>query len=170
MLDAAAALGRWTTRPSAGRARGIAIGKAFNSIVAEVVEISATLTGIRVHAVAIVIDCYLSVNPGSVEAQLVGGMVHGLNAALYGRQTFLGGAAQHKNFSTHRMIRASEMPAVKVQIMPNPAVADRAMTIGGVGELGVPTLAPALANAYYALTRKRVRTLPFFPSATMGGL
>ncbi len=63
-----------------------------------------------------------------------------------------------------------EMPAVKVTIIPNPAAADRAAVIGGAGELGVPTLAPALANAYYRLTKKRVRSLPFFPNATMGGL
>ena len=68
------------------------------------------------------------------------------------------------------MIRAKEMPEVAVTIIPNPAVADRTTIIGGVGELGVPTLAPALANAYFKLTGQRVRSLPFFPGATMGGL
>ena len=97
-------------------------------------------------------------------------MVHGLNAALYGRQTFANGAAQVKNFRNSRMIRAQEMPQVAVTIIPNPAVADRTRTIGGVGELGVPTLAPALANAYFKLTGQRIRSLPFFPGATMGGL
>jgi len=170
VLNAAAMLGNWGTAAPAGRARGIAIGTAFNSIVAEVVEISGTATSIRVHSVAIAIDCYLAVNPGSIEAQLTGGMVHGLNAALYGRQTFANGAAQSKNFNTSRMIRAGEMPTVKVTIIPNPVAADRTAIIGGAGELGVPTLAPALANAYFKLTGTRVRTLPFFPNATMGGL
>jgi isoquinoline 1-oxidoreductase beta subunit len=110
------------------------------------------------------------VNPGQVEAQLVGGVVHGLNAALYGKQTFLNGVAQSRNFNNSRMIRLSEMPTVSVTIAQNPAASSRAISIGGVGELGVPTLAPALANAYYALTKQRVRALPFFPSATMGGL
>ena len=138
---------------------------------AEVVEISAaTSTSLKVNRVSIALDCYLAVNPGSIEAQLVGGMVHGLNAALYGQQTFVNGAAQSKNFNNSRMIRLSEMPQVAVTIIPNPAAADRAAIIGGVGELGVPTLAPALANAYFKLTGQRVRSLPFFPNATMGGL
>jgi isoquinoline 1-oxidoreductase beta subunit len=110
------------------------------------------------------------VNPGSIDAQLTGGMVHGLNAALYGKQTFTNGAAQSKNFSGSRMIRLNEMPQVAVTIIPNPVAADRKLPIGGAGELGVPTLAPALANAYFKLTGKRVRSLPFFPTATMGGL
>lgn len=171
VLDAAAALGNWISPAPAGHARGIAIGTAFNSIVAEVVEISAvTPTSLRVNRVSVVLDCYLSINPGSVEAQLSGGVVHGLNAALYGRQTFVNGVAQSLNFNRSRMIRLGEMPQVSVRVMPNPAVADRAATIGGVGELGVPTFAPALANAYFKLTGQRVRSLPFFPNATMGGL
>jgi isoquinoline 1-oxidoreductase beta subunit len=171
VLDAAANLGDWFTAPPAGHARGIAIGTAFNSIVAEVVEISAaTATSVKVNSVAIAIDCYLAVNPGSIDAQLTGGMVHGLNAALYGRQTFTNGAAQSKNFSNSKMIRMGDMPAVKVAIIPNPAAADRSAVIGGAGELGVPTLAPALANAYYKLTGRRIRSLPFFPNAVMGGL
>ena len=68
------------------------------------------------------------------------------------------------------MIRLGEMPDVGVTIIPSPAAADRRATIGGVGELGVPTLAPALANAYFKLTGRRVRSLPFFPDATRGGL
>jgi isoquinoline 1-oxidoreductase beta subunit len=171
VLNAAAAAGDWTAPLPSGRARGIAIGAAFNSIVAQVVEISsANSTSVKVNRVSVAIDCYLAVNPGSVEAQITGGVVHGLNAALYGKQNFSNGAAQGKNFNVNRMIRLSEMPQVKVVIMPTPATVDRAVPIGGVGELGVPTLAPALANAYFRLTGKRVRALPFFPSATMGGL
>jgi isoquinoline 1-oxidoreductase beta subunit len=172
VLDATAQLGNWTTPPASGRARGIAIGTAFNSIVAQVVEIatSSSSNGFTVVKVSIALDCYLAVNPGSLDAQLTGGMVHGLNAALYGRQTFTNGAAQSKNFSNSRMIRLNEMPQVAVTLIPNPVAADRTVTIGGAGELGVPTLAPALANAYFKLTGKRVRSLPFFPTATMGGL
>jgi len=171
VLDAAAKLGDWSTPPAAGRARGIAIGTAFNSIVAEVVEISSvTSTSLKVNRVSIALDSYLFVNPGQVETQLIGGMVHGLNAALYGRQTFINGVAQSRNFSNSRMIRLSEMPQVGVTIIPNPATADRKVTIGGVGELGVPTLAPALANAYFKLTGQRIHSLPLFPNSTMGGL
>jgi isoquinoline 1-oxidoreductase subunit beta len=93
--------------------------------------------------------------------------VHGINAALWGKQTFVNGAAQSKNFNKSRMMRINEMPTVNVIIMPAPAVADRTRAIGGVGELGVPTLAPALANAHAKLTGTRVRSLPFYPNATM---
>ncbi|WP_414660559.1 xanthine dehydrogenase family protein molybdopterin-binding subunit [Horticoccus sp. 23ND18S-11] len=171
VLDAAATLGGWNTPVPTGRFRGIAIGAAFNSIVAEVVEISAvTSTSLKVNRVSVAIDCYLAVNPGQVEAQLTGGVVHGLNAALYGKQNFIGGVPQSKNFNTSRMIRMNEMPDVKVTLIPNPAVADRTKSLGGVGELGVPTFAPALANAHFKATGNRVRTLPLFPNATMGGL
>lgn len=171
VLDAAANLGGWNTPVPSGRARGIAIGAAFNSIVAEVVEISsATSTTLKVNRVSVAIDCYLAVNPGQIEAQLVGGVVHGLNATLYGRQTFVGGVAQNKNFNASRMIRLGEMPEVKVAMIPAPAAADRLKPIGGVGELGVPTVAPALANAYFKLTGTRLRSLPLFADARMGGL
>jgi isoquinoline 1-oxidoreductase beta subunit len=97
VLEAAAALGGWSTPVAANRARGIAIGAAFNSIVAEVVEISrlspTSVPSFRVERVAVAIDPYHVVNPGQVEHQIVGGVVHGLNAALYGRQTFANGAA-----------------------------------------------------------------------------
>jgi len=169
VLEAAAQAAQWNAAPPAGTARGIAIGTAFNTIVAQVVEVSKTSSGLRVNRVWVAVDAYLTVNPGSVEAQIVGGVVHAINATLYGRQTFANGAAQVKNFNASRMIRMNEMPVVSVVLMPPPAVADRSVAIGGVGELGVPTFAPALANAWFRLTGERVRTLPFFPAATMGG-
>ncbi len=95
-----------------------------------------------------------------------GGIVHGINATLWGQQTFQAGAAVSKNFNRSRMMRLNEMPVISVTIMPpNPDV-----PIGGIGEPAVPTVAPALANAYAKLTGQRIRTLPFFPNATMGGL
>ena len=169
VLDAAASAAGWGNALPAGSARGIAIGAAFNSIVAQVVEVnSATATGVRVSKVTVAIDCYLPVSPGMIEAQIVGGVVHGMNAALWGRQTFVNGTAQIKNFNNSRMLRIGEMPAVKVVIMPAPAVASRTAAIGGVGELGVPTFAPALAAATFKLTGARQRSLPYFPNATMG--
>jgi isoquinoline 1-oxidoreductase beta subunit len=110
------------------------------------------------------------VNPGQIEAQMQGGIVHGLNAALYGQQKFVNGAAQSKNFNRSRMIRLNEMPQVSLRIIPNPAAADRTRVIGGAGELGVPTFAPALANAFFKATGKRQRSLPFFPGATMSDI
>jgi isoquinoline 1-oxidoreductase subunit beta len=168
VLDAAASAAGWGNAVPAGSARGIAIGAAFNSIVAQVVEIAGvTTSSIRVTKCTIAVDCYVPVSPGLIEQQIVGGMVHGMNAALWGRQTFTNGAADVKNFNRSRMMRISEMPAVKVVVMPAPAVANRATAIGGIGELGVPTFAPALANACFKLTGVRQRSLPFFPNATM---
>jgi len=171
VLDAVAQLADWNTPVPTGRARGIAIGAAFNSIVAEVVEISAaTTTSLKINRVSVALDCYLVVNPGQVESQLIGGVVHAINATLYGKMNFVGGVAQGKNFNSNRMIRLGEMPDVKVTMIPNPTASDRTKPLGGVGELGVPTFAPALANAYFKLTGQRIRSLPFFPTATMGGL
>ncbi|RTL18527.1 MAG: xanthine dehydrogenase family protein molybdopterin-binding subunit [Burkholderiales bacterium] len=167
VLDAAAQAAGWGGAVPAGRARGIAIGTAFNSIVAQVVEVSATTAGPKVTRVWLAIDCGWVVNPNSVEAQLIGGVVHGLNAALFGKQTFVNGAAQARNFNNSRMIRLGEMPQVVVKLMPQPTALDRSAVMGGVGELGVPTLAPALANAWARLSGKRVRALPFYPNATM---
>ncbi len=168
VLERAAQLSGWGTAAPAGRARGIAIGAAFNTIVAQVVEVSATATGPKVTRVWVAVDCTLVVNPSSVEAQIVGGVVHALNATLYGQQTFVNGAAQARNFNSNRMIRLSEMPQVQVALMPSQST-DRTRPLGGVGELGVPTFAPALANAWARLSGKRVRSLPFYPGATMGG-
>lgn len=170
VLNAAASLGNWATAPAKGTGRGIAICTAFNTIVATVVEISGTsATAFSVKRVSVAIDSYLTVNPGNVEAQITGGVVHGLNAALYGQQTFVNGAAQRKNFNANRVMRLQEMPQVSVAIMPSPPDSSRAVPIGGVGELGVPTVAPALANAIFRLTGQRLRSLPLFPNATMGG-
>ncbi|CAN5324633.1 xanthine dehydrogenase family protein molybdopterin-binding subunit [soil metagenome] len=167
VLDAAAQAAGWGSPTPAGRARGIAIGTAFNTIVAQVVEVANGTGGPKVTRVWLAIDCGWVVNPNSVDAQLVGGIVHGLNAALYGKQTFVNGAAQAKNFNNNRMIRLGEMPQVVVKLMPQPTTLDRSAVMGGVGELGVPTLAPALANAWAKLSGKRVRALPFYPNATM---
>jgi isoquinoline 1-oxidoreductase beta subunit len=168
VLDAAANAHGWNTAVPAGSARGIAVGMAFNTIVAQIVEISGvTTSSIRVSKVTVAVDCYMPISPGSIEAQIVGGVVHGMNATLWGKQNFVNGAAQSKNFNNSRMLRIGEMPTVKVVIMPPPATALRTVAIGGIGELGVPTFAPALANAYFKLKGIRQRSLPFFPAATM---
>jgi isoquinoline 1-oxidoreductase beta subunit len=167
VLEAAATAAGWGSAAPRGTARGIAIGAAFNTIVAQVVEV-ANANGVpRITRVWVAVDSTVVVNPGSVEAQIVGGVVHAINATLYGRQTFANGAAQVKNFNRSRMIKLKEMPQVSVVLMPPMAGAGRTTPIGGIGELGVPTFAPALANAWARLTGLRVRTLPFQPNATM---
>ncbi len=163
VLNAAAALGGWGTPLPAGHARGIAFSPAFGSLVAEVAEISQPAAGtITVHNVACVIDCGQAINPNSVEAQMQGGILHGLSAALWGQVTFKAGKASARNFSNYRVLRMSEAPALSVQIIQSGG------PLGGAGEPGVPPVAPAIANAYFQLTGQRVRTLPFFPGATMG--
>jgi len=169
VLNTVASMGNWSTAPAKGSARGIAICSAFNTIVATVVEISGTAaTAFTVKRVSVAMDSYLVVNPANVEAQITGGVVHGLNAALYGQQTFVNGAAQRKNFNANRVMRLQEMPQVSVTIVPRTTETNRSVPIGGVGELGVPTVAPALANAIFRLTGQRLRSLPLFPGATMG--
>jgi len=169
VLDALAGASGWGSPTPAGRARGLAIGAAFDSIVAMAVEVSGTgLAAFKVTKVWLAIDCYLVVNPLNVEAQLIGGVVHALNATLYGQQTFQNGAAQRRNFDHNPVIRLQQMPTVAVTIVPRPATTDRTVPIGGVGELGVPTFAPALSGALLKLTGQAVRSLPLFPNATMG--
>ena len=166
VLDAVAKLSNWYTAPSAGRARGLAFMSSFGSITASVVEISLNPTTLQivVNNVYTAIDCGTAVNPDSVEAQMQSGAVHGLSAALWGQATFTSGKSNLSNFNTYRLMKLREMPTVAVSILNSGG------PIGGIGETGVPCMAPALANAYAKLTGKRVRNLPFYPGATMGGL
>jgi isoquinoline 1-oxidoreductase beta subunit len=97
-------------------------------------------------------------------------MVHGLNAALYGRQSFVNGTPQFQNFYQNRVIRMDEMPNVQTVLIPSPQQSTFNAQLGGAGELGVMCLAPALANAYFKASGIRIRTLPFFPNALMFAL
>jgi isoquinoline 1-oxidoreductase beta subunit len=155
----------WRNALPAGRAWGVAIAESFGSIVCQVVDISQPSAGsIKVNRIACVVDCGTVINPDSVEAQMQGGILHALNATLWGQTTFTAGKANQQNFNAYRVMRMSEMPQVTVQIVAS------SEPPGGVGEPGVPPLAPALANAYARLTGTRIRSLPFFPGARMGGL
>lgn len=164
VLDAAAQLGGWNTPVAAGHARGIALAPSFGSIVAQVVDISMpTTTSIKVHSVACVVDCGFAMNPNSVEAQMQGGIMHGLSAAMWGQVTFSKSVASAKNFSNYPAAKMKDAPVITVQIINSGAAAS------GTGEPGVPPIAPAIAAAYFKLTGKRVRSLPFFPGVTMSG-
>jgi isoquinoline 1-oxidoreductase beta subunit len=155
----------WRNTLPTGHAWGVALAESFGTCVAHVVEVSQPAAGsLKVHRVATVIDCGTVINPDSVEAQMQGAIVHALNATLWGQITFTAGKAAQTNFSNYRALRIGEMPQVSVQIVAstNPP--------SGVGEPGVPPLAPAIANAYARLTGTRVRNLPLFPGTRMGGL
>ena len=156
VLKAAAQMIGWGTKPAAGHARGIAVSVGFGSYIAQAVEIAAlTATTVQVVRVCAAVDCGPVVNPDTVIAQIQGGVVHGLSSALWGNVPISGGAAQTHNFNSYALVRMGNMPQVDVQIVSTPGA-----PVGGIGEVGVPPVAPALANAYYALTGKRLRTLP----------
>jgi CO/xanthine dehydrogenase Mo-binding subunit len=144
----------WAT-PVAGRHRGLAVQEAFGTVVAQVAEISiAADKSIRVHRVSCAVDCGLVVNPDIVRQQLEGGILFGLSAALYGEISIEDGAVQQGNFHDYRVLRLADAPAIDVHIVPG------GTEPSGVGEPGVPPIAPAVANAVYAATGQRLRTLP----------
>jgi isoquinoline 1-oxidoreductase beta subunit len=154
-LELAATKAGWGTPLPAGRARGIAVHKSFESFVAEVAEVSVSSAGeVRVHRVVCAVDCGMFVNPDTIEAQMQGGIVYGLTAALKGAITIEGGRVQQSNFHDYEMLRLADMPLVEVHIVPSSEAP------GGVGEPGTPPIAPAVCNAIFAATGKRIRTLP----------
>ena len=154
VLDAVAAASGWDTTPPEGRARGIAVVESFGSYVAEVAEVSLEGDRLRVHKVWCAVDCGVVVNPAIVRAQMESGIMYGLTAALYGRVSIESGRVAESNFHDYPMLRMNEAPAVEVVLAPSGDAP------GGVGEPGLPPLAPAVTNALFALTGRRVRELP----------
>ena len=154
VLDLAASKAGWGTPTPAGRARGVAVHESFGSICAQVAEVSLNGNAIRVHKVTAAYDCGLVVNPLTVEAQLQSAIAFGLSAALYGEITLKDGRVEQSNFHDYRVLRMNEMPLVEVHLVPGGEKPT------GVGEPGTPPVAPAVANALFALTGKRARALP----------
>jgi len=155
VLELAAEKAGWGKQLPQGRGRGIAVHESFGSFIAHVAEVSVAKEGnLRVHRVVCAIDCGPVVNPDTVQAQMEGGIVFGLTAALYGEIGFEKGRVKQRNFHDYPMLRINEMPEVEVHIVPS---MDK---MGGVGEPGVPPVAPAVANAVFAVTGKRIRRLP----------
>ena len=155
VLNLAAKKAGWGEPLPEGRFRGLAVHESFESYVAEVAEVSVASGRVRVHRVVCAVDCGVCANPAGVEAQLQGGVVFGLTAALYGELTFKAGRVQQSNFHDYPLLRFKEMPqrrsAHRRRAREKP---------GGVGEPGVPPIAPAVANALFAATGKRLRRLP----------
>jgi isoquinoline 1-oxidoreductase beta subunit len=154
VLDAAAKRAGWG-RAAAGRFQGVAVHESFGSVVAHVVEVSVEGGRPRVHRVVSAVDCGLCINPSGVVAQIESAIVLGLSAALKEEITLEGSAPVQRNFHTYRVLRLPEMPEVVVTILPG------SETPGGVGETGLPPVAPALGNALFAATGQRLRRLPF---------
>jgi isoquinoline 1-oxidoreductase beta subunit len=155
VLDLAAARAGWGSTLPAGRGRGVAIQFAFDSYLAMIVEVSVdTGNMVRVHKVTCAMDCGQTVNPDGVRAQLEGGAMFGLSAALWSEVTIVNGRVRQSNFHDYRAMRVSEAPVVDVHLITNHEKP------GGVGETGTACAAAALCNAIYAASGKRVRTLP----------
>ena len=154
VLNLAAARAGWGGKAAPGRFLGLAVHHSFGSYVAQVAEVSVRDGRIRVHRVVCAVDCGTAVNPAGVTAQMEGGVVFGLSAALYGEITLKEGRVQQSNFHDYRPVRMSEAPPVEVHIVPSTEAPS------GVGEPGVPPIAPAVANAVFAATGRRLRRLP----------
>jgi isoquinoline 1-oxidoreductase beta subunit len=160
VLQLAADKAEWSKRPGAtadGRpiGRGVALHQSFGSIVALVAEVSQTQDNrIQIHRVTVAIDCGVAVNPNLIAQQMESAVVFGLSAALYGRITYREGRVEQGNFDTYPVLRLAECPQIDTWI-----VASREPP-GGVGEPGVPPVAPAVASALASLTGQRYRRLP----------
>lgn len=164
-IEKAAEMAEWTKKRE-GRGLGIALAEYFASIAVGVAEISVDRQSgkIRVHNYWVSVDAGLPLQPANIAAQVEGGIVFGLSAALKERITIKDGATTQSNFHDYEVLRMEEMPEIRVEVLrspPNPM---------HVGELGVPTAAPAVANAFFALTGKRLRHLPFTPDRVLEAL
>jgi isoquinoline 1-oxidoreductase subunit beta len=155
VLELVAQKGNWGKPLPKGHGRGIATHFSFSSYVAQVAEVSVAKDGkVRVDRVVCAVDCGRVVNPDTVKAQMEGGIIFGLSAALKGEITLDRGRVVQRNFHDYEMLRINESPEIEVYIVPS------AENPTGVGEPGVPPVAPAVANAIFAATGKRVRRLP----------
>jgi isoquinoline 1-oxidoreductase beta subunit len=155
ILDAVAEAADWNTAPPKGVYRGIAVQDSYGSYTAAVIEVSVNNAGeLHLDRVLVGIDCGYVANPDSVRAQLEGSVVYGLTAALYGEITIKDGRVEQSNFHNYQMMRIAEMPKVETVLAPSGGF------WGGAGEPGMAPLAPALCNAIFAATGKRIRSLP----------
>ncbi len=145
----------WGSALPKGRARGVAVHESFGSVVAHVSEVSMEAGTLKIHRIVSAIDCGLVVNPLTVTAQVESAVVFGLSAALYGKISLKDGVVEQSNFHDYPLLRMGEMPRMEVHFVEGGAAPT------GVGEPGLPPIAPAVSNAIFALTGKRLRMLPF---------
>ena len=154
VLNLATERAGWGTRLPEGRLRGVAVGSNVGSFNAQVAEVSVTKSTVRVHRVVCAFDCGQQVNPAILRQQVQGGIAYGLGAALKGEITVRRGRVQQANFNTYDVLRIDEMPDVEVHLVTS------SESPGGAGEACVPAIAPAVTNAIFAATGKRIRKLP----------
>jgi isoquinoline 1-oxidoreductase beta subunit len=158
VLKLAADKAGWGQPLPAGRARGVALHESFGSIVAEVAEVSLVDGKPQVHRVVCAADIGTVVNPGIVAQQMEGAVIFGLSAALHGRIDIVGGVVQQTNFPNYPVLKLADTPRIETHLIASTNAP------GGVGEPGTPPIAPAVANALFVLTGKRVRALPLVGS------
>jgi isoquinoline 1-oxidoreductase beta subunit len=155
VLQTLAEKANWDEKLPEGSGKGLAVFKSFNSISACCITVSKKEQGVKIDKVVSVIDCGYYVNPDNVKAQTEGNIVMGLTAAIKDGITFTNGVCDQSNFHQYNIMRLNEMPAIEIHII------DSGSAPGGVGEPGLPPIAPALGNAVFAATGKRLRKLPF---------
>jgi isoquinoline 1-oxidoreductase beta subunit len=154
VLERAAKEAGFAARPSPGRAFGVASMECYDSHVALIAELSGTTDHVKLEKLTYAVDCGIAVHPDQVVAQIEGGAVTGLINALRSKVTVRNGRVEQSNFDSFPIPRMPEVPPIEVTLIPSNA------SPGGIGEAGVPLVAPAIANAAFALTGKRIRTLP----------
>ena len=155
LLKTVAEKSGWATPLPKGQGRGIALHTSFQTAVAEVVEVTIGDKGaLKVDRVVAAVDCGTMVNPDIVSAQVSSAIIYGLSAALFGKITIKNGAVEQQNFPDYDVVHMAQAPRIEVYLTPSNEPP------GGIGEPGLPPLAPALANAIFAATGKRIRSLP----------
>jgi isoquinoline 1-oxidoreductase beta subunit len=164
VLNLAAEKAGWSTPVPRGRGRGIALMECFGSILAQVSEVSVDQSGaVKIHKIVCSVDCGWAINPDTIKAQMEGGIVYGLTAALKGEITIDKGRVVQKHFGDYQMMRVNEMPEIEVHIVPS------SEEPGGIGEPSTALAAGSLVNAVYAATGKRIYSLPIRPAQLRGG-
>jgi isoquinoline 1-oxidoreductase beta subunit len=160
VLDLAAERAGWGQPLPAGVGRGVSLQSAFASYMAHIAEVEVAKDGaVRVRRVVCAVDCGTPVNPDTIRAQIEGGIMFGVTAALYGEITLKNGRVEQSNFDTYQVLRMNEAPAVEVYIVQNTEPP------GGIGETGTSAIPAAVTNAIFAVTGKRLRKLPIDSSA-----
>jgi isoquinoline 1-oxidoreductase beta subunit len=160
VLDLVAEKAGWSSPLPKGRGRGIALQNVFGSYLAQVAEVEVAKDGsVRVHRVVCAMDCGTVINPDTVQAQIQSGVIFGVTAALYGEITLKNGRVEQANFDTYQMLRINEAPAIEVHVVKS------AEPPGGMGEAGTSGIVPAIANAVFAATGKRLRKMPIDTNA-----
>ncbi|MGH8731934.1 MAG: molybdopterin cofactor-binding domain-containing protein, partial [Burkholderiales bacterium] len=158
VLDLATEKAGWGQPLPQGHGRGVSVQHAFGSYLAQVAEVAVSKEGeVRVQRVVCAVDCGMTVNPDTVKAQMEGGIIFGITAALYGEITIKDGRVEQNNFYDYRILGINEAPVVEVYLVKS------AEAPGGIGEPGTAAIAPAVTNAIFAATGKRTRKLPVKP-------